>query len=30
LIHIRSAHAVRPSIRVGRTVTHARRFSTAC
>jgi hypothetical protein len=31
LIHIRSAHAALPSrYRVGRTVTHAWQFSTAC
>lgn len=31
LIHIRSAHAARPSInRVGPTVTHAWQFSIAC
>jgi hypothetical protein len=31
LIHIRSAHAQHPSLnRVGRTVTHAGQFSTAC
>ena len=31
LIHIRTAHAVLPSPdRVGRTVTHAWQFSTAC